>query len=90
VEKTASPAPVEQARPEPPKAAEPGEGSATTEVPKADAAPGKAGDATAPGASAGAKPPEPAQNANGVPGEPPRSHTPFVRIRRWFGTGAPN
>jgi 3-hydroxyisobutyrate dehydrogenase-like beta-hydroxyacid dehydrogenase len=29
-------------------------------------------------------------DGNGAPVEPTREHTPFVRIRRWFGSGAPN
>jgi 3-hydroxyisobutyrate dehydrogenase-like beta-hydroxyacid dehydrogenase len=49
-----------------------------TEAPKADAAPEKSKDG------------EPPNAPNGVPGEPARPHTPFVRIRRWFGTGSPN
>jgi 3-hydroxyisobutyrate dehydrogenase-like beta-hydroxyacid dehydrogenase len=44
---------------------------------------------TAPDNTEAAKTPENAAG-NGAPADPARQHTPFVRIRRWFGTGAPS
>lgn len=47
----------------------------------------------APGESTGEKKPENIDRPDepkGANGEPARPHTPFVRIRRWFGTGSPN
>jgi 3-hydroxyisobutyrate dehydrogenase-like beta-hydroxyacid dehydrogenase len=63
--------------------------NAAAEAPKAEVSPAKTAD-PAPEEGAGGKPSEPPRNTNGVPEEPSRTHTPFVRIRRWFGTGSPN
>jgi len=90
VDKTPDPALIEAAKPELPKSAEPSAEPAKAEAPKLDGAPEKGADATAPGESTDGKPAVPPNNTNGVPGEPARTHTPFVRIRRWFGTGTPS
>jgi 3-hydroxyisobutyrate dehydrogenase-like beta-hydroxyacid dehydrogenase len=83
-EKIAAPA-SEAAKPEAkttePKSGQKFEDSKAEEVVKLETADGKSGDA------GGGKT---ANNTNGLPGEPAREHTPFVRIRRWFGTGSPN
>ena len=81
-EKTQESAPKpEPGKPEPPAATEPKPEAAKTEAPKTEAAAAKK--------TTDGKPPEPAKDANGTPGEAARPHT-FVRIRRWFGTGSPN
>jgi 3-hydroxyisobutyrate dehydrogenase-like beta-hydroxyacid dehydrogenase len=64
--------------PEPPNGDAPKAEPGKPEPPKADGAPVKAETATE--SSAG----------NDAPADPARQHTPFVRIRRWFGTGSPN
>jgi 3-hydroxyisobutyrate dehydrogenase-like beta-hydroxyacid dehydrogenase len=80
-EKPASPKTSELPKPEPAKLSTPIAEPPKTEAPKAEAAPVEI---------IAAKPAESFGDTNGVPGEPARTHTPFVRIRRWFGTGSAN
>ena len=71
-------APSPEPKPEAPAADAPKAEPAKPEPPKADAPPEN--NKTAP---------EPSGGIN-VPDEPLHHHTPFVRLRRWFGTGSAN
>jgi 3-hydroxyisobutyrate dehydrogenase-like beta-hydroxyacid dehydrogenase len=90
---TQPPAPAAEKKEEPPRELTPDEllnvGIKVPEAPAPEPAPEPLKSDAAPegAAEAGKAPPE-TPGENGTPGGADRQHTPFVRIRRWFGTGS--